>query len=128
MLEVKWWTLPRIVKHLELDETQIESLDSLYINYYTDAIKMKSEVQLKQFELKNLLDKEELNERKIEKTFDDFQKSRSELDKLTIMTRVKMLNILDYSQRQKLVLMLRRLNQQGDKRSNKNVQKKNETS
>jgi Spy/CpxP family protein refolding chaperone len=105
----RWWNNDKVVQLLNLTNEQIEKLDSLYIEYNKNVIKLKAEVQEKRFELSILLEKDDIEVEAVEKSVDMLMEAITTLEKYEIMTRIKVLGILTPEQREKLIEMVKNI-------------------
>lgn len=111
----RWWTIDRIASELKLTEEQINQIEEIYLEYNKEIIQLRADAQVKQFELEYLMQQEEMDMPAIEKTVSELVETHKIIEHFEIMTRVKMLNVLDMEQRKKLMIIVAKLIKQGKK-------------
>jgi len=116
----KWWRRPQVSKELNLTEEEISKLDKQFIDNRRKLIKLESAVKSELFELDNILDSENLDEKATVKQFDKLQQARTnlaneqfrsllEIRKILGLERFRQLKMLKKLHRQKMRRELRSL-------------------
>ena len=90
---------------LELTSEQIKKIKTMRLDMAKEKIRLRSELELKQLELKELLSADEPDMRRIEAKIDEMAPLRTELQKKRIEHRLAVRNVLTQEQRDKLELM-----------------------
>ena len=75
----KWWHNPQASEKLNLSDEEIKMLDKQFVDSRRKLIKLKSIVESEQFELDNLLDAENINQKEAMKQFDKLQQAKKNL-------------------------------------------------
>ena len=75
----KWWKDPTVTQQLQLTNSQISQLDAAYNNSRRKMIKLKSDVERERFELQNIFEKKNLDEKAIKKQHRKVEKVKDEL-------------------------------------------------
>ena len=75
----KWWKDPQVTQKLALSDDQISKLDSAYITSRKKMIEQKSDIEKERFELQNLIEKKDIDEKAIQKQHQKVEKARSKL-------------------------------------------------
>jgi len=75
----KWWHNPQASAKLNLSDEEIKMLDKQFVESRRKLIKLKSIVESEQFELDNLLDAENINQKEAMKQFDKLQQAKKNL-------------------------------------------------
>jgi Spy/CpxP family protein refolding chaperone len=107
----KWWKIETLAEKMELTEEQEAELESLYKEYNEDVHYLRADLKTKRFELEMLLDDEVFDMDKIEKVVDELLEKAKEVEKFEMMSRIRILNVLNYNQRKILITVARRLPQ-----------------
>lgn len=109
IVRTKWWDFPEVQERLKLTEAQVDELEEIYVEYNREIIELESKVKSARFELEYLLQKDEYDMNEIEDAIDTMLDSVKALEKLELMTRVKMLDILEPEQREMLMGLVRKV-------------------
>lgn len=75
----KWWHNPQVSEKLNLSDEEIKMLDKQFVDSRRKLIKLKSIVESEQFEIDNLLDAENINQKEAMKQFDKLQQAKKNL-------------------------------------------------
>jgi Spy/CpxP family protein refolding chaperone len=75
----KWWHIPRVVKKLNLAETQVTQLDKAFYQSRLNLIQLKSDLEREQFELENRLENKTLDEKAALEQYNRLEQARSKL-------------------------------------------------
>lgn len=75
----KWWKDPKVTQQLQLTDSQISQLDAAYNNSRRKMIQLKSDVEKERFELQNLFEKKNMDEKDIKKQHRKVEKVKNEL-------------------------------------------------
>ena len=98
----KWWYNTKIQKNLNLNQNEIDQLDTLFAKSRRKLIKLKSEVEHEQFELDQLLDKKKVDDNKVKKQFQKLEKARNKLANERLQFVIGVRNILGRDRFQQL--------------------------
>jgi Spy/CpxP family protein refolding chaperone len=107
LMSQRWWANEEVSNELNLSEEQIEELDSLFLEYHRKINELRANVQTTRFEIKYLMQQEEFDMEALETAIDEAVEALKQLEKFEIMMRVKMLNVLNYEQRVKLLAYIK---------------------
>jgi Spy/CpxP family protein refolding chaperone len=102
MFPGKWWKDPNIQKELKLSDDQINKLDDLLMKHKKEMIDIRANIQKKQIDLEQLLDKENGDENIIMQKANELITLRGELQKMYIKMILDMRKILTPEQNKKL--------------------------
>lgn len=75
----KWWHMPRVVKRLNLADSQITQLDEAFYQSRLNLIRLKSDLEIEQFELETRLENEILDENTALEQYQRLEKARVKL-------------------------------------------------
>ena len=75
----KWWHNPQASEKLNLSDEEIKMLDKQFVDSRRKLIKLKSIVESEQFELDNLFDSENINQKEAMKQFDNLGQAKKNL-------------------------------------------------
>ena len=75
----KWWHNPQAAEKLKLSNEEINMLDKQFVDSRRKLIKLKSNVESEQFELDNLFDSENINQKEAMRQFDKLQQAKKNL-------------------------------------------------
>ena len=75
----KWWRDPGVVKSLELTDSQVKALENAYTKSRRNLIKQKSRMESEQFELQNMFDRKNVDEKAVEQQYLNVEKARKDL-------------------------------------------------
>ncbi|MCP4371802.1 MAG: hypothetical protein GY797_27350, partial [Deltaproteobacteria bacterium] len=90
----KWWHNPQLSKKLNLSDEEIRMLDKQFVESRRKLIKLKSLVEGEQFEIENLLDAENINQKEAIKQFDKLQQAKKNLSTERFRLLLEVRNIL----------------------------------
>ena len=98
----KWWHNPQAAEELNLSDEEIKMLDKQFVESRRKLIKMKSIVESEQFELDNLLDSENINQKEAMKQFDNLGQAKKNLSTERFRLLLEVRNILGLKRFRKL--------------------------
>ncbi len=98
----KWWKIPKIQKDLQLSDEQIIKLEDIFLKQKSEMIDIRANIQKKQLEIENLLDKEKVDDKIILQKVDELITIRGNLQKNYIKMILDMRKILTPDQLKKL--------------------------
>ncbi|UCE19851.1 MAG: Spy/CpxP family protein refolding chaperone [Gemmatimonadota bacterium] len=90
---------------LELTSEQIKKIKAMRLDMAKEKIRLRSELDLKELELRELMSADEPDIRRIEAKIDEMAPLRTELQKKRIGHRLAVRDVLTLEQREKLELM-----------------------
>ena len=90
----KWWHNPQASEKLNLSDEEIKMLDKQFVDSRRKLIKLKSIVESEQFELGNLLDSENINQKEAMKQFDKLGQAKKNLSTEHFRLILEVRNIL----------------------------------
>ena len=90
----KWWHNPQASEKLNLSDEEIKMLDKQFVDSRRKLIKLKSVVESEQFELDNLTDIENINQKEAMKQFDKLQQAKQNLSTEHFRLILEVRNIL----------------------------------
>ena len=117
----KWWHSPRMSKELNLSEPERSRLDEAFRDSGRKFIELKSSVEIEQFELENLLEKEALNEAAVMEQFKKLEKARSSLASERLRFLIQVRKILGLERFQRMKRFYGKLHHQKMRRDRENV-------
>ena len=122
----KWWHNPQASEKLNLSDEEIKMLDKQFVESRRKLIKLKSIVESEQFELDNLLDAENINQKEAMKQFDKLQQAKKNLstDYFRHVLQVRKILGLERFRQMKQFNQLRRQKIRNELRSMRNRSKK----
>ena len=99
----RWWRSARVVKALNLTNNETQRLENAYRQSRRELIKKKSRVESEQFELQNLMDQPNIDEKAIRAQNRKLEKARSDLadEKFAFVIQVR--KIIGHERFQRLV-------------------------
>ncbi len=90
----KWWHNPKASEKLNLSDEEIKMLDKQFVDSRRKLIKLKSIVESEQFELDNLFDSENINQKEAMKQFDKLGLAKKNLSTERFRLILEVRNIL----------------------------------
>ncbi len=90
----KWWHNPKASEKLNLSDEEIKMLDKQFVDSRRKLIKLKSIVESEQFELDNLFDSENINQKEAMKQFDKLGQAKKNLSTERFRLLLEIRNIL----------------------------------
>ena len=90
----KWWHNPKASEKLNLSDEEIKMLDKQFVDSRRKLIKLKSIVESEQFELDNLFDSENINQKEAMKQFDKLGHAKKNLSTERFRLILEVRNIL----------------------------------
>jgi len=90
----KWWHNPQAAEKLNLSDDEIKMLDKQFVDSRRKLIKLKSIVESEQFELDNLFDSENINQKEAMKQFDKLGQAKKNLSTEHFRLILEVRNIL----------------------------------
>ncbi len=90
----KWWHSPQESEKLNLSDEEIKMLDKQFVDSRRKLIKLKSIVESEQFELGNLFDSENINQKEAMKQFDKLGQAKKNLSTEHFRLILEVRNIL----------------------------------
>ncbi len=90
----KWWHNPQASEKLNLSDEEIKMLDKQFVDSRRKLIKLKSIVESEQFELDNLFDSENINQKEAMKQFDKLGQAKKNLSTERFRLLLEIRNIL----------------------------------
>jgi len=90
----KWWHNPQASEKLNLSDEEIKMLDKQFVDSRRKLIKLKSIVESEQFELDNLFDSENINQKEAMKQFDKLGQAKKNLSTERFRLLLEVRNIL----------------------------------
>ena len=87
----QWWHNSRIIRYLNLKNSEIQQLDQLFKSSRRNLIDLKNEVKKKRFQLDVLLDSGKISDKAVKKQFKRLERARSQLssERLQFMMEVR---------------------------------------
>lgn len=107
----KWWHMPRVVKNLNLAESQIKQLDEAFYTSRLNLIRLKSDLEREQFELETLIENKSLNENAALEQYKKLEQARVKLGIERFRFVLSIRKIVGYQRFQEL-MAFKRLRQQ----------------
>ena len=101
----KWWRNQRIVQSLDLTREKINQLDAAFRESRKKLIKLKSRVEIEQFELETLIESCTLNESALLNQYQKLEKARSTLGTERFRFLIKVRKIVGYEKFQQLMML-----------------------
>ncbi len=98
----KWWYDPGIKAELKLQDSEIKRLDRLFNKSRRRLIDLKNKVEKAQFEYQRLMEAEPLDEKAVNRQFDQLEKARSQLAAERSRFLVEVRKILGHNRFQRL--------------------------
>lgn len=120
----KWWQNQTTVKKLELTEKEIDALDDAFSQRARKFIQLKHNIELAQFDVEELMEKEPLDEAGLISQFSKLESARADLSKERFEYFIQVRKILGPERFQKIKAFRERMHQQ-KKRSIKQKNKSN---
>lgn len=77
----RWWRNPRISRHLNLNDREIDRLDAVYVKSRRKLIREKSSLEAERFELENIIENRALDEGAAIQQFDRLESKRENLSR-----------------------------------------------
>ena len=90
----KWWHNPQASEKLNLSDEEIKMLDKQFVDSRRKLIKLKSIVESEQFEIDNLFDSENINQKEAMRQFDKLQQAKKNLSTEHFRLILEVRNIL----------------------------------
>jgi Spy/CpxP family protein refolding chaperone len=90
----KWWHNPQASEKLNLSDEEIKMLDKQFVDSRRKLIKLKSIVESERFEIDNLFDSENINQKEAMKQFDKLQQAKKNLSTEHFRLLLEVRNIL----------------------------------
>ena len=90
----KWWHNPQASEKLNLSDKEIKMLDEKFVDSRRRLIKLKSIVESEQFEVDNLFDSENINQKEAMKQFDKLGQAKKNLSTERFRLLLEVRNIL----------------------------------
>ncbi len=90
----KWWHNPQASEKLNLSDEEIKMLDKQFVDSRRKLIKLKSIVESEQFEIDNLFDSENINQKEVMRQFDKLQQAKKNLSTEHFRLILEVRNIL----------------------------------
>ena len=90
----KWWHNPQASEKLNLSDEEIKMLDKQFVDSRRKLIKLKSIVESEQFEVDNLFDSENINQKEAMKQFDKLWQAKKNLSTEHFRLILEVRNIL----------------------------------
>ncbi|MFO7962915.1 MAG: periplasmic heavy metal sensor [Desulfobacterales bacterium] len=75
----RWWKDPKVVKDLDLSESQVSRLDEAFQESRRNLIRLKGELESHRFELETLLESETLDKSAIQSRYEKLEKAKQAL-------------------------------------------------
>jgi Spy/CpxP family protein refolding chaperone len=75
----KWWRDPRVIRELNLTETQVTQLDQSYQSRFRELLRHKNTVEQERFELENLMDEKSMDEEAVHAQYKKLEKAQESL-------------------------------------------------
>lgn len=108
----KWWTNKRIINQLNLSPDQQTKIESMWLQSRRPLIDQQAELQKRQLDLEELVNKETIDETAALEALDRVEKARASLEYSTLQMRIRIKNALSADQQQKLQTIAGMLRQQ----------------
>jgi len=90
----KWWHNPQASEKLNLSDEEIKMLDKQFVDSRRKLIKLKSIVESEQFEIDNLFDSKNINQKEAMRQFDKLQQAKKNLSTEHFRLILEVRNIL----------------------------------
>jgi Spy/CpxP family protein refolding chaperone len=103
----KWWHIPRVVKQLNLDETQIAQLDDAFYKSRLNLIQLKSNLEREQLELERLIENKTLDENAALEQYQKLEQARVKLGVERFRFVLQIRKIVGYERFQELMAFKR---------------------
>ena len=99
----KWWHMPRVVKNLNLSESQITQLDEAFYTSRLNLIRLKSDLEREQFKLETQLENKTLDESAAQEQYRKLEQARVKLGVERFRFLLKIREIIGVERFQKLM-------------------------
>jgi len=90
----KWWQNPQASEKLNLSDNEIKMLDKQFVDSRRKLIRLKSIVESERFEIDNLFDSENINQKEAMKQFDKLEQAKKNLSTERFRLLLEVRNIL----------------------------------
>jgi len=90
----KWWHNPQASEKLNLSDNEIKMLDKQFVDSRRKLIRLKSIVESERFEIDNLFDSENINQKEAMKQFDKLEQAKKNLSTERFRLLLEVRNIL----------------------------------
>lgn len=111
----KWWKSPAISSELKLTEEEKKELNKLFIETKNRLIDLKAQIEKEHLKLKDMLESEKIDEKKVIAQFDRLQGLRSKLVRTRFLYVLKIRKILGLERFKLLKKLMRKKMQERKK-------------
>ncbi len=112
----RWWRMPEVADALALSQADKDSLDALYVQNRRGLIDIKNDLERERFELENILDQQDLDEKAAMDQFRKIERYRGKLSTERFRYLLEVRKILGHERYQRLMTMARDLHGKREKR------------
>ena len=112
----RWWRMPEVADALELSQADKDSLDELYVQNRRGLIELKNDLERERFELENILEQQNLDEKAAMEQFKKIERCRERLSMERFRYFLQVRKMLGHERYQKLMTMIRDFHGKREKR------------
>ena len=112
----RWWRMPEVADALALNQADKDSLDALYVQNRRALIEIKNDLERERFELENILDQQNLDEKAAMDQFRKIERYRERLSTERFRYLLEVRKILGHERYQRLMAMAREFHGKREKR------------
>jgi Spy/CpxP family protein refolding chaperone len=98
---IKWWYNARMIKELELTQQQVQKIDGIWIENRKVLIGLRAEHDKVQVDLEDLIARPAVDEAALRSKVDQLYKAKADVEKATLLMRLKIRDILTPEQQEK---------------------------
>jgi Spy/CpxP family protein refolding chaperone len=100
-IPVKWWNTPRVIKELNLNPQQVQRIERIWVENRKNLIDLRAEHDKLQLDLEELVGKPAVEEAALRATVDQLYRAKADIEKATLMMRIKIRDVLTPEQQEK---------------------------
>lgn len=112
----RWWHMPAVTKKLALTDDQVKQLDEQFVQNHLKLIELKSALEKERFELQNILDRDNLDEKAAFDQFSRVENSRSKLNTERFSFLLNVRKIIGLERFQHLEMIVNEFREGGNKK------------
>jgi TonB family protein len=98
----KWWKNSQIVKQLQLKESQVAQIEKIFMDYQNKLLSAKAELDKREWQMKTLMQSDQIQEAQAQKTIEQVAMARAELEKANASMMLSIRKTLSKEQWNKL--------------------------
>jgi Spy/CpxP family protein refolding chaperone len=103
MPDGKWWKYPRVVRELQLTESQVDQIEKIFLRMRPQLIDLRADLEKKRLMQESAMEQPNVKTEEATRLIDETQEARSRLEKARARMFLEIRQVLTVEQREKIL-------------------------